>query len=419
MCFPRKELHNRHQKRQHGFSDPTLPEPEILPELDLDAVLSAQPISSPETSSTSNGNATGMPDSLLDRTASVWLDSTVLANSPQRNGVAVHDPQRQSLQSNHISAPSPVSQRSFGITTDQATSPNLPQQTWQPTSSIQSLLDPAPIQSSVAVGFNSPPDVLTARNGNIFQRALQFSHDHVGSFYEDDLWLSSLDASYQSGSATPYPFFTTGFESLPTAGYQMAPAPSSTKQPMQLQISDEARGRLQAAFQGMYGVFRGPTDSHGQFSVPERTTLDRYWKMFWAVPNRNLPFIHQASTSAEHAPIAMILAVFADGAMYCGDKHVGMAFFECSRRLVSQYMDNIGSKSATVPLWVVNTLIINCVFGLPGGDAPHCGITVASHESILSLASRVVPLSSSALQAQQSTIDEQWRSFIEVESHKR
>ena len=419
MCFPRKELHSRHQKRHHGFSDRALPSPELLPSLGLDPALSIQQTSSSGTTSASIRNASGAADSRLNHATSVWLDSAVATNSPQRNGPSGGESQWQSLPSDHTSAPSSPSQRRLGVAPDQAISHGVSRQTWEPAPSIQTLLDAALVQASVSEVCNPSPNIPSANDRSVFQSTLQFSHNQFGSVYEDDLWLSSLDASYPPGCATPYPFFTTGFESLRTPGSQIFPFGSSGDHAVELQISDGARERLQAALQGMYGIFRGPTNSHGQLSIPEKTTLDRYWKMFWAIPGRNMPFIHEASTAADHAPVAMTLAMLADGAMYCGDKHVAMAFFECSRRLVSQYMDDVGSQATTIPLWVINTLLMNCVFGLPGGDALHTHITVSSLESLLSLASRLAPLPFSSIQSQGSTVDEQWRSFIEIESHKR
>jgi len=114
----------------------------------------------------------------------------------------------------------------------------------------------------------------------------------------------------------------------------------------------------------------------------------------------------------------LILGILADGAMYCGDKHVGMALYECSRRLVSQYMDSVGPQAATIPLWVINTLLLNAVFGLPGGESQECDITVNSFEILLKLAARVEP-PPPLLDSGLATVDDEWKDFIERESRKR
>ncbi len=271
---------------------------------------------------------------------------------------------------------------------------------------------------SVPIEFTQSFNVIPAnRLDGPLPEDFQFSPVDLEAGLENELWLSCLNEPSGPGYETPYQFFTTGFESLPAPPSLNTPIQHLADIPTTSQITDQARRRLQVAMQRLEGTFKGPVDSQGQLPIPELHTLDRYWRMFWAVPSKNLPFLHEVYTSPGDAPVALILALLADGAMYCGDKHVGMAFFECSRRLVSQHLDTVGTRSTPVPLWVVQTLLMNCVFGLPGGDTPNTDLTVGSLESLLVLASRVgppPPISSSPC-----SVEEEWGRFLETESHRR
>lgn len=72
----------------------------------------------------------------------------------------------------------------------------------------------------------------------------------------------------------------------------------------------------------------------------------------------------------------------------------------------------------TIPLWLLNTLLVNSVFGLPGGDEASPEVTVGSLKSLTWLASRVSdPVV--ACSPMTEPIDYEWRTFISRESKKR
>jgi hypothetical protein len=75
--------------------------------------------------------------------------------------------------------------------------------------------------------------------------------------------------------------------------------------------------------------------------------------------------------------------------------------------------------SESVPLWLVNTLLMNNVFGLPGGHEASMEITIGGIENMLWLANRIdqhPPWSSSP---DSSSIEAMWLSFVEAETKKR
>lgn len=77
------------------------------------------------------------------------------------------------------------------------------------------------------------------------------------------------------------------------------------------------------------------------------------------------------------------------------------------------------NKSNTIPVWVFTTLLLNCVFGLPGGDSTGTDITLGSLESLVNLALNVEPGPSMDLVDQTASLEEKWRCYIEAESHRR
>lgn len=77
------------------------------------------------------------------------------------------------------------------------------------------------------------------------------------------------------------------------------------------------------------------------------------------------------------------------------------------------------NKSNTIPIWVFLTLILNCVFGLPGGDSAGTDITLGSLESMVNLALNVERGPSMDLVDQEVTPEAKWQCYIEAESHRR
>ncbi|OAL28311.1 hypothetical protein AYO22_03017 [Fonsecaea multimorphosa] len=185
--------------------------------------------------------------------------------------------------------------------------------------------------------------------------------------------------------------------------------------PSELQVVDQMRNILMQSLTQLRTSDPSQSSFIQSCQIPDTETLDRYQKMFFAMPNKNLPFTHESLPILENAP-AFNLAILADGAMYCGDYSPGILLFEASRRLAENHLEKIGSTN--VPLWLLNTLLANSVFGLPGGDEASPEVTIGSLQSLIYLASRVSEptLPMSPLLSQE---DYQWRDFICKESKKR
>ncbi|KAL5091612.1 hypothetical protein Trisim1_002831 [Trichoderma cf. simile WF8] len=153
------------------------------------------------------------------------------------------------------------------------------------------------------------------------------------------------------------------------------------------------------------------------FNVPDCITLDRYQQTFFALTNRNLPFVHASIPIIDRAPV-VILSILADGAMHCVNDQIGHRLFEASRRLVSDYLDSNGS--GPIPHWVIDTLLINCIYGLSGGPKATLNATQGSLSRVLWLASQVEsPEIRTATLGQNSTVEDEWKSFVVEESLKR
>ncbi|KAF9886418.1 hypothetical protein FE257_011450 [Aspergillus nanangensis] len=180
--------------------------------------------------------------------------------------------------------------------------------------------------------------------------------------------------------------------------------------------NESARLGIEKALEGLMTIeTTGPEDAAHRFPIPGMESLYRYWHMFFDIPHHNLPFAHPKSYIYQIPAIA--IGVLADGAMYCDETAVGQMLFEASRRLVANYMNT--HQGGTIPIWVFTTLLLNCVFGLPGGESQGSDITLGSLDSLINLA-RVIesgPPMDSVDQA--STVEEKWRSYIEAESHRR
>ncbi|KAL6699252.1 hypothetical protein J3F84DRAFT_246761 [Trichoderma pleuroticola] len=104
--------------------------------------------------------------------------------------------------------------------------------------------------------------------------------------------------------------------------------------------------------------------------------------------------------------------------MHCVNDAIGHRLFEASRRLVSDYLDSNGS--APIPHWVIDALLINCVYGLSGGPKATLNATQGSLSRVLWLASQVEPpeIQTAAL-GPNPTVEDEWKTFVLEESLKR
>lgn len=76
-------------------------------------------------------------------------------------------------------------------------------------------------------------------------------------------------------------------------------------------------------------------------------------------------------------------------------------------------------ENKTIPIWIFTTLLLNCVFGLPGGKSSESDITLGSLDSLINLARVIESGPAMDLDDQACTMEEKWQSYIEGESHRR
>lgn len=81
-------------------------------------------------------------------------------------------------------------------------------------------------------------------------------------------------------------------------------------------------------------------------------------------------------------------------------------------------MDTLGPNDP-IPVWVINTLLMNMAFGLPGGDAPGPEITVTALEGLMRLVTTAVCSSTPLVDMVLSPVEREWKHFIIEETHKR
>ncbi|KAF7177594.1 hypothetical protein CNMCM7691_005923 [Aspergillus felis] len=177
--------------------------------------------------------------------------------------------------------------------------------------------------------------------------------------------------------------------------------------------NETARLGIEKALEGLksINVAGGEEYSH-RFKIPEMDSLYRYWHMFFEIPHKNLPFAHPK--------VAIAIGVLADGAMYCDEPEVGQMLFEASRRIVAHHLNTLYNReNNTIPIWIFTTLLLNCVFGLPGGKSSESDITLGSLDSLINLARVIQSGPAMDLVDQASTVEEKWKSYIEGESHRR
>ncbi|KAF4251695.1 hypothetical protein CNMCM8980_005564 [Aspergillus fumigatiaffinis] len=182
--------------------------------------------------------------------------------------------------------------------------------------------------------------------------------------------------------------------------------------------NETARLGIEKALEGLrsINVEGGEGYSH-RFKIPEMDSLYRYWHMFFEIPHKNLPFAHPKSDIYQIPAIA--IGVLADGAMYCDEPEVGQMLFEASRRIVAHHLNTLYTReNNTIPIWIFTTLLLNCVFGLPGGKSSESDITLGSLDSLINLARVIESGPAMDLVDQASTVEEKWMSYIEGESHR-
>ncbi|GFG07358.1 uncharacterized transporter C1002.16c [Aspergillus lentulus] len=182
--------------------------------------------------------------------------------------------------------------------------------------------------------------------------------------------------------------------------------------------NETARLGIEKALDGLRSINVAGSEGYShRFKIPEMDSLYRYWHMFFEIPHKNLPFAHPKSEIYQIPAIA--IGVLADGAMYCDEPEVGQMLFEASRRIVAHHLNTLYTReNNTIPIWIFTTLLLNCVFGLPGGKSSESDITLGSLDSLINLARVIESGPAMDLVDQASTVEEKWKSYIEGESHR-
>lgn len=218
--------------------------------------------------------------------------------------------------------------------------------------------------------------------------------------------------SGQPNLPSPFSLFLN-FPSFPSTPFvqSRSPTPPTGVISQGTELNETVRGRIQHALRGLN------TFAAHDIVIPELTELDRYWAMYFAKPNRNMPLIHKPSIGRDTMAPALILAILGDGAMYCGEKATAMALYEGSRRITSNHIESYGSDN--MPLWAAQTLLLNGVFGLPGGDHPDVDVTLGALQGLLKVAGQLSPRGALPNRYLPIPLQEEWETYIDLEQRRR
>ncbi|KAL6801555.1 hypothetical protein J3E68DRAFT_447602 [Trichoderma sp. SZMC 28012] len=385
QCFARKELYQRHQQRFHGASEGQIPPPRVIASLGCPPSQTAPPASVNNNSSHVLGSTASACNSTAGRTAAVDVPHDALPS------VLLQTLDRHQSESMRAWSETPNEDSDASIAELRRNS-----------------LDPASSRCS-----DSPQD----------------GHEFSNSYSTVPSKVTTTENPDPVPSTIPHPPNVDSCPILQSADaidrrlaqhsphYPPAIACLLTSPSSQVVTSIQHLREIviRAINSSPSCASLGSPEEY--FNVPDCITLDRYQQTFFALTNRNLPFVHASIPLIERAP-AVILSILADGAMHCVNDQIGHRLFEASRRIVSDYLDSNGS--GPVPHWVIDTLLINCIYGLSGGPKATLSATQGSLSRVLWLASQVEsPEIWIAALGQKSTVEDEWKNFVVEESLKR
>lgn len=420
MSFSRNESYNRHQKTHHGHTSSTIPPPEIVPSSGEKAPLPTphiQQLSKIGVESDNGGQ--GIPTGYENNTDVSQLEQTGLNDCNRR----VQTPRRSITQ--QTTPANPSEQQSSVMPTIAQNVANRPGQDYRTVTPDSSegtslaavqLLDLA-FSNSFRDGYHQA----LLYSPSVNQNGYGYSPVDTNNMPEDDMWLSWQNSIHAPKPPGPHPFFTSGLDN---------PIPSTTSivQSREIEesstfntLDDNSGGNLQAVVQNIHNNSQSPLNPQKQTTIPTTTTLQHYWKSYWLFSHQNISFLHPLTTTIPTTPPALLLSILASGATSCGAPEISISLFETSRRLVSQYLEACGGQERAIPLWVIQTLLLNAIFGLPGGGAGYEDVTREDFESLLGLARAVEApsCSTSEFSSLSGHMEKGWVHFVEVESHKR
>ncbi|KAL7928189.1 hypothetical protein V8C35DRAFT_326165 [Trichoderma chlorosporum] len=388
QCFARKELYQRHQQRYHGARQGHIPPPRVIATLACLPSESAPPASRSDKSPHVLGLTVPDRNSTAERTASVDVPQAL---SPVPLPTCDHH-QAEST-------------RAWSETPNGESDSN-------PADSRPNSLDLASSQLSYSPQDDREFSNYYRKTRSAIPSRASATGDHalVPSTISCPPNLNSCSIP-QSPSALDCRLTQHGLDYPPAIACLLTPPSSQGVVSIQ-----HLRGIVIRAINSSPSCTS--LDSPEEyFNVPDCVTLDRYQQTFFALTNRNLPFVHASIPIVNRAP-AVILSILADGAMHCVNDQIGHRLFEASRRLVSDYLDSYGS--GPIPHWVIDTLLINCIYGLSGGSKATLNATQGSLERVLWLASQIEsPELRTAALGPNSTVEDEWKDFVIEESLKR
>ncbi|PTB57166.1 hypothetical protein M431DRAFT_529849 [Trichoderma harzianum CBS 226.95] len=371
QCFARKELYQRHQQRFHGASQGHIPPPRVIPTLSCPPTQAAPPASVSGNSSHVLGSTASACNSTAGRTAAVDVPHDALPS------VLLQLRDHHQAESTRAWSETPNEESDTNLAEPRHNSLDLASSEWSTIpSTVTTSENPDPVPSTIS----HPPNV-------------------------DSCPISQSASAIDRGLTQHSPHYPPAIECLLTS-------PSSQDVTSIQHLREIVIRAINSS--PSCASLHSPEE---YFNVPDCITLDRYQQTFFALTYRNLPFVHASIPLIDRAP-AVILSILADGAMHCVNDQIGHRLFEASRRLVSDYLDSNGS--GPIPHWVIDTLLINCIYGLSGGAKATLNATQGSLSRVLWLASQVEPpeIRTAAL-GQSFAVEDEWKNFVVEESLKR
>lgn len=390
MLFSRRELHTRHQIRHHGFSQATAPLPELV----------------------SFFGSTGGP-TIAD--GSAQLESEIVESSTNASQ------NTQTLCSNNgadSSFPIPdPSQLDEMLRRCQQTLNHQAEQ-------LQDIVIPEDSVSSFANMVDVRAGMTEIQQGKLADD--RFSHDMTHSsstalelqlypdrhsdFLPTDFDLFNIDL-WEVGDVFPKANTSGAACSLTIPSLEQGCVPD-TSQPTQILNYDLSSGPWSC--DPLSDRLAASVGAVARTTLPDPTTLRRYWKKCFSILNETLPFLHEASTEALQSTIALLLACLAIGANHSENHSFATLCFKYSRRLVSECLEALDSQNDSVPLWVVQTILINCVF-----DEEYADDAVKSADSLVVLARRIDPFLDLQIGDDLPLLSREWIHYLVLESHRR
>jgi hypothetical protein len=140
--------------------------------------------------------------------------------------------------------------------------------------------------------------------------------------------------------------------------------------------------------------------------LPSRSTLTRYIQAYFRTFHKHQPFLHEPSWSPITAPVPLVLAVCANGALYSLERDVAIRLHGAALAMLGTHEEG---------LWALQTKMLLIAFSAWDGDSENLRI-------VLQLQSRLtIDLRREWIlfRPQIATPIKEWSAWIKIESMKR